>query len=54
MNIIRPEFIYFAIVVIIPGFISQAVFNALVARGKGRQHNYLYPLRPEGRRLPDI
>lgn len=37
MNLTKSELVFIAIVLVIPGFISQAVFNSLVARGKERQ-----------------
>jgi hypothetical protein len=37
MNLLKPEIIYLVLVLVVPGLISQSVFNAMVARGKDRQ-----------------
>jgi len=37
MNLLKPEIIYLILVLVVPGLISQSVFNAMVARGKDRQ-----------------
>lgn len=37
MNAFKPDVIYLILILVVPGLISQSVFNAMVAKGKNRQ-----------------
>lgn len=37
MNLLKPDVIYLILLLVVPGLISQSVFNAMVAKGKNRQ-----------------